>query len=168
MLFDIRTESTIRTICDGLLTAENMKDHAVYIAFDLRVDTDTTNYDQRSVAVGIHLLRFYGSIIGAADRDFLMSTFDADRNWEYISGHSSCWADSTMHYMNSIVQDIINNKDNSKYTEPYKDDNLSYGEKWDANMIIQAVNLVKKNEFKGIVYDDRNGGKRELCPKWMK
>ena len=164
-------ESTIRHICDGILEGTKRDNQALYFGFDLRVDTDQKHYNQRAVAVGIHLLRFMGSILGATDDRFIFMRFDHTCNWARISDHDSCWADSMRHYVGEIIDDIMTNKDESKYTERYKEDSLIYDRSdYRAHLLLSGCQLLDIDTIKEVQFmpnRDNLTYRRPLIPDWM-
>lgn len=164
MHYNISTESTIRHLAEGLLEGKESQ-FGLYIGFDLRVSTNPKMYEQRDVAVGVHFLRFHGRVIGAANRDFLGGSCDKDYDWESVSTHSSCWADSFRGYIDDIVNDIMKNQKKSKYTKEYKDDGLIYADDYSSHLSIQTVKLVPAKDLMEIKYKDRHNADRNgKCP----
>lgn len=162
MLHHLDTQSSIRNIFDSILYYDNVGDKiGVYMGFDMRINTEKDNFDQRSIALGVHLFRWYGNILGSVDTKFLSMNFDVNNEWEFISQHSSCWADSTMFYFDNIVRDVMKNKNNSKYCERYKDDNITFSDKYDVSIRMNGIKIMHKNEFASLIYND-NGKKHKL------
>ena len=164
---ELRLETTVRTICDGILAGAMHKNHGLYLGFDLRIDTDPRYYEQRSVAVGVHLLRFWDRILGATDDKFIFMRFNPICDWEQISQHDSCWADSTDHWVNDIVRDVMTNGDKSKYTQRYKEDGLIYGEQHAhrTHLMMSGVQLVDIEQLRGVSFTDPHSdykGKKPL------
>jgi hypothetical protein len=145
----LNTEMTIRHICDSILDSNT--DVGVYIGFDLRIRVDKNNYEQRDIARGVHLLRVAGYMIGAVNDNFLFPHFTKDNEWEHISSHSSCWADSTMHYINNIVTDVMKNKLESKHCKRYEDDDLVFGEH-DSHMSLGGFEIIKKSQWMNLEF----------------
>ena len=156
-------ERTIRTVCDGFLTEENYNSKGVYLGFDFRLATDEGNRSQRSVAVGLHFIRFWGRILGAANRDFLFPRFHPRYEWESISTHDSCWSDSTNHWVGEIIQDIMEKRDSSEYVDPYKGDNLTYG-KYDIWLSMGRSMLIDIKELKEVMFTDPHSNSKDKRP----
>jgi hypothetical protein len=152
-IYYIGTESAIRALGD---LAKG--DDAVHLGFDLDIYTDTTVIEQRSVRIGIHLLRLSDRIFGVISKNYFNPTFERDLPWEFISQHDSCWPDSTMHWIGNIIQSVMEQKDNHPVVaERYKDDKLKYNnDKASWSMELRSTNIVKKDEYEGIVYVDRH------------
>ncbi len=157
---------TIRTICDGFLTEANYDKNGVYLGFDLRVTTDTKDHGQRAVAVGVHLLRFHGRILGCANRDFLFPNFRSELEWESISTHDSCWTDSTECWVGDIVRDIMEKKKDSKYVEPYREDKLTYGKdgEYDIWLSLDRSKLIDIEQLRGVAFTDPHSDRNDKRP----
>lgn len=151
----IHFESTLRHLADGLLTEANRETHGLYLAFDLRVHTDEKNYDQRDVAIGVHILRFQGRVLIKFDNDFLGGPIDITGDWESCSTHDSCWANSVDCDINRVIRDVINKS--SKFLDKYKDDDLTFDGKWNVNLMMQTCNLVHADKIKNLVYKNDQG-----------
>jgi len=164
---ELRLETTVRTICDGILAGDMREQKALYFGFDLRIDTDPKYFLQRSVAIGVHLLRFCDRILGATDNRFIFMKFDPTCAWEQISQHDSCWPNSTELWVNDIVRDVMTNRDKSKYTQRYKDDGLTYAKKHChlTHLTLSGVQLVDIEQLRGVSFTDPHSdykGKKPL------
>lgn len=171
--YNISIENTLRCLVDGILTGDKHQTHGIYAGFDLGIITDKKVYDQREVRVGVHFLFFHGRILGAADRDFLMSRFHNDHPWESVSTHSSCWPDSFMGFINDIVRDVTEKKNKSKYVKPYKEDKLSFSQDNDAWVLPQGFQLLESKELLNVeflnmhdCYRDEKPRKQKLIPTY--
>lgn len=169
MIYSLNTEYTIKTIIEGLLNDKTIRENnAVYIGLDMRINTDSNNFEQRSVAVAVHLLYFYGSIYMATDENFLFMKFNPECKWKFVSSHDSCWADSMMHDIGDIVRDVMTNMGKSEYTIRYGDDDLTYSDKYSVNLSMSGIRLVNKSELEDAHYSKDGTQIRPMIHKWMK
>lgn len=159
------TEFMIRNVFDGLLMPNRKQDltHAAQLDFRLNITTDKSNYGQRHVAVGIHLLRFGHSILGAVDDDWLFPKFKADREWDRLSTHDSCWTDSTMRFMDDIIRDVMTNKNGSKYCT---DDDLTFDDdNYDVFFIVNGFHYLNVDDIKDVTFIQTSGWDTFDTPK---
>lgn len=161
-LHDIGTENMLHALMDDFCTHKQ----AVYIGFDLHIHTDLNQSLQRTVHIGIHLLKWNGRIIGAYDNGSLFPEFKINNNWEEISTHTSCWADSTMVWMVNMVKDVMENENKSKFTQKYLEERLSYDiDNYSCGLRLEKMQLIDSTQLFPVRYvkrTDNSGYKHKL------